>query len=122
MFIPPEHIKPKAESTSEAASKIRLKASHLLIDHELAAQAFKSEPNVCLVYYKDRQALLLAPPSDDLFKKLHKASQHMLKDRNLKGDKTIALHEIIIDHQLDDSDRDLEYEFQVNLGILNVKL
>ena len=55
-------------------------------------------------------------------KKLHKAKQHMLKDRNLKGDKSIALHELLIDNEIDSTDRDLVYDFQPGLGILNIKL
>ncbi len=35
----------------------------------------------------------------------------MLKSRNLKGDKTISMYEIIIGNDLDDADRDLEYEY-----------
>ena len=58
----------------------------------------------------------------EVFKKIHKAGQQMLKDRNLKGDKSIALHEILIDHQIDETDRELTYELAPGMKILNVKL
>jgi len=122
MFIPPNRLKDKFESTSNKGSNVRLKASHLLIDHEVAAEVFGDELNVHVVYYADRHTLMIAAKSDALFKQLHKANQHMLKDRNLKGDKTIALHEILIDHEINDTDRDLAFELQKGLGILNVKL
>jgi hypothetical protein len=99
-----------------------LKASHLWIDREIAQQVFGVDHNVYLVYYPDRRTMMIAPSSDDLFKSLHKGSQHILKDRNLAGDKTIALHELLIDNLVDATDRDLDFEWQAGLGILNVKL
>ena len=122
MFIPPNRLKNNFESNSKVGSKVRLKSSHLLIDHEVAATIFGQDLNAHLVYYPDRRTLMVAPKSDELFKQLHKANQHMLKDRNLKGDKTIALHEMLIDNDINDIDRDLAYEYQEGLGILNVKL
>ena len=122
MFIPPSHLKDNFGAGKETKSMVRLKSSHLLIDHEIAVEVFGDDFNVHLVYYADRKSLLIAPKSDDLFKQLHKANQLMLKDRNLKGDKSIAIHEILIDNQVDDSDRDLSYELEAGLGILNIRL
>ena len=122
MFIPPNRLKDSFDPTPNIGSKVRLKSSHLLIDHEVASEIFGSDLNAHIVYYSDRLTLLVAAKSDELFKKLHKAKQHMLKGRNLKGDKTIALHELLIDNEIDDTDRDLAFEFQPGLGILNIKL
>jgi hypothetical protein len=44
----------------------------------------------------------------------------MLKDRNLKGDKAIAIHEILIDHELDPTDRELPF-FEED-GIMKITL
>ena len=124
MFIPPQHLQ-NTKSDSElipTSSKIRLKSSHLLIDNEIVKQTFGEDLNVYVIYYPERHSLMIAPVSDAIFKSLHKAGQQMLKNRNLKGDKSIALHEILIDHQIDETDRDLEYELQKGLGILNVHL
>ena len=122
MFIPPSKLKANFKPDPPSGSKVRMKACHLLVDQEVAVEAFGNEQNVYVVYYPDRKALMIAPVSDEVFKNLHKAGQQMLKDRNLKGDKTIALHEILIDHQLDETDRDLDYELQPGMGILNVQL
>ena len=122
MFIPPNRLKDNFDSTASVGSKVRLKSSHLLIDHEVASEVFGNDLNAHVVYYSERRTLMVAPKSDELFKKLHKANQHMLKERNLKGDKTIALHEMLIDNEIDDTDRDLAYDLQPGLGILNVKL
>lgn len=122
MFIPPNKLAKNLRQQAASGSKIRLQSSHLLIDREVAVSAFGDQANVHIVYYPERHSLLLAPVLDETFKNLHKAGRFMLKDRNLQGDKSVALHEILIDHQVDNSDRDLVYEFQSGLGILNVQL
>jgi hypothetical protein len=45
-----------------------------------------------------------------------------LKSRNLQGDKTISLQEIIIDNDLDDTERDLVYMHQPGVRMLHVSL
>lgn len=122
MFIPPKKLISNIEKPSSIDVKVQLKASHLLIDREIVDQIFGSDQNVYVVYYASRRTLMIAPVSDDLFKQLHKASQHMLKDKNAKGDKTIALHELLIDNEINDEDRTLPYECQPELRTLSVKL
>lgn len=122
MFIPPSNYKDSIKTAKKAENKVQLKSSHLVINHKIAKEAFGDQQNVNVVYYSDRHTLMIAPISDEIFKSLHKANKLMLKEKNLKGDKSIALHEILIDHQVDDTDRELVYELQPGLGILNVKL
>ncbi len=122
MFIPPNRLKDNFKPTKEENGQVRLKSSHLLIDHKVATAIFEDDLNVNVVYYADRRTLMIAPKSEELFKTLHKAKQHMLKDRNAKGDKTIALHELLIDNEINSNDRNLEFELQKELRILNVKL
>lgn len=102
-------------------SKVKLKTNHLYIEKELAEAAFGDVAQVYAVYYKAKNSLLLAPMNDEFFPKLHKAGLLMLKSRNLKGDKTISMYEIIIDNDLDDTDRDLVVEFTEGVKLLNVK-
>ena len=122
MFIPPDRLKNNFKSEKEELAAVRLKSSHLLVDREVAAVIFGDDLNVNIVYYPERRTLMIAPKSDELFKQLHKAKQHMLKNKSIKGDKSIALHELLIDHEIDQTDRDLEYILEKNLNILNVKL
>ncbi len=123
MFIPPNDIKKKFDTpTSDTRSKVKLKSSHLYIEGGLVKKVFGEDQNVFVVYYADRNKLMLAPISDDSFKKLHKAGQHILKDRNVKGDKVIALHEILIDNTIATEERDLSYEYQNGMGVLIVEL
>ena len=122
MFIPPNKLRQNFGPASDAGSKVRLKAAHLLIDHQVATEVFGDDANVNMVYYPDRHTLMIAPENDKVFKDLHKTGRHLLKDRNLKGDKSIALHEILIDHQIAETDRDLVFEVLPGLGILKVNL
>lgn len=122
MFIPPKELASQVASASKAASKVQLKSAHLLIDREVVELIFGKDQNVYMAYYESRRTLMIAPISDDLFKQLHKATQHMLKDKNAKGDKTIALHDLLIDHEINSTDRALTYECQPELKILSVNL
>jgi 3'-phosphoadenosine 5'-phosphosulfate (PAPS) 3'-phosphatase len=100
---------------------IRLKNGHLYIDAPVVQQAFGDDPQVSVVYYPERQTLLVAGKSKAFFEKMHETNWVVLKDRNLLGDKTVYLREILIDHDLDDTDRDLEYTLKTT-GILTVTL
>lgn len=122
MFIPPNNIKAQLVKKEESGGPIRLKSSHLLFSQEIVDQVFGEQTSAYMIYYPDRRTLMVAPASDELFKQLHKVTQHIIKDRNMKGDKAIALHEILIDHQLEAVDRDLSFEWQEEMGILNITL
>lgn len=103
-------------------SAIRLKSSHLYLDAALARELFGDANKIDVVYYPERRSLLLCAPDKEFFHKLHKTSLMMLKERNLQGDKTIMLTELLIDHDIDDTDRDLTYDIRAETKILNVEL
>ncbi len=121
MFIPPNHI-PPTKKQQETEALIQLQSAHLLIRYDLAQKIFGKDYNVYTVYYPERNSLMVAPVSDELFKKLHKASQALLKEKNSRGDRTIALHDILLDHQIDPQDRSLAFDYQEGLGVLNIQL
>ncbi|GAB3021393.1 hypothetical protein [Spirosoma pulveris] len=100
---------------------ICLKNSYLLIGASVAKEAFGDDLQVSVVYYPDRQTLLVAGKSKAFFEKMHKTSWLLLKDRNLLGDKSLNIREWLIDNDLDDSDRDLHYELKTT-GILSITL
>ena len=108
-------------SIDPTMSQVKLRTQHLLIDAALAAEVFGASAQVHTVFYANQQSLLLAPMEDELFAKIHKTALQMLKSRNLQGDKSISLQELIIDHDLDDSDRDLEFSHQPGIQLLQVK-
>lgn len=100
---------------------VHLKNSYLLIDAAIAQEAFGNDPQVSVVYYPDRQTLLVAGKSKAFFEKMHKTAWVLLKDRNLLGDKSVNIRELLIDHDLDDTDRELSYDLKTT-GILSVTL
>ena len=105
-----------------AEDEVRLRRSHLWLSAEIAENAFSGERQVYCVYYPQRGTLLLAPMSDDAFKTLHECSLVMLKDRNLAGDKSLSLQEIVIDNDLDDTDRPLPYVSRPSVPLLRITL
>jgi hypothetical protein len=72
------------------------------------------------VYYTNRNALLIAASSDDLFKSLHKTSMSMLKHKNGKGDRSFSIQEVLIDNDLNAEDRDLAYIADDTMKILTI--
>ena len=101
---------------------IKLRTQHLWISGDIAGTVFGDLDKVYTVYYPQLHALLLAPMDDEIFPTIHKGDLQMLKTRNLEGDKTISLQEIIIDNDLDDSDRDLVFMHQPGVRMLHVTL
>lgn len=102
-------------------SALLLKNGHLLLSAELAARAFAGEEQIRLVYYPDRHKLLLAAKSDIFFEKMHKTQWLVLKERNPQGDKALLIRDILLDHDLDQDDRAVPFDFQPT-GILCVTL
>lgn len=94
---------------------------HLLIGAELAKSFLADSTHINMVYYAQRHTLMLAPAADELFKGLHKTSMQMVKNKNLVGDKTISLEELLIDNELNDMDRPLDYKLDA-MNIMQVFL
>lgn len=122
MFIPPQKLKDTFNPNTQQDSQLRLQASHLILAADFAKEAFGDNLNVFTAFKADEKMLMIAPIQDFAFKKEHKAVQQMLKNRNAVGDKSIALHEFLIDNQLDETDRELTYELAPDSKILTVKL
>lgn len=102
--------------------QVRLHRQHLWLSADVANNAFAGGRQVYVVYYPKRKSLLLAPMADDAFKQLHECALVMLKDRNLAGDKSLSLQEIIIDNDLDETDRPLAFTAAPGLQMLQVSL
>lgn len=115
-------LTPATAETQTDQAAVSLRRQHLLLSAAIAEQAFGPDRQVYTVYYPNLKMLLLAPMSDELFKQAHDCSLIMLKDRNLNGDKSISLQEIIIDHDLDGSDRALPFTGAPGLRMLQVQL
>lgn len=101
-------------------SELNLKSQHIIVYQPMVEKLLCGETHVLLKYDTAEKVLLMAPASKSEFKLAHKAAQHMLKEKNLKGDKSIAIHEILIDHELDENDRALS--FSEEEGIIKLSL
>jgi hypothetical protein len=104
-------------------SKITLKTSHIYIDSELVKIIFGDIHYAYIEYLKDRKTLMVTPVSSQWFLKLYeKPTQFLLKSRNLKGDKTLAIREILIDNDLDMTDKDLKFEIIEKTKLIKIDL
>ena len=103
-------------------SSIALKSSHVYLSADLAQKIFGQVHYAYVSYVQDKEHLLVTPVSSQWFAKMYEPSQFLLKDRNLKGDKTLAVREILIDNELDTSDRELNYEWIEKTNLLKIKV
>ncbi len=104
------------------SSDISLRSSHVLLSAELAKKVFQQVHYAYVTYVKDQRRLLITPVNSQWFVKMYEPTQFLLKDRNLKGDKTLALREILIDNELDSTDRNLEYEWIEKTNLIKVAM
>jgi len=100
--------------------QILLKSCHVIIPYELVKQIFGSVSYAYVSYVSDSQTLLITPVTSQWFAKMHNPGQFLLKDRNLQGDKSIALREIFIDNDLNETDRSLLYEVVTNTNLIKI--
>jgi len=103
-------------------SKVYLKSSHIYLDAELVQTVFGIVHYAYVTYVVEQNSLLITPVSSQWFVKMHKPTQFLLKSRNLKGDKTLAIREILIDNDLDVTDRDLNYELIEKTSLIKVSM
>ena len=120
MFFPKGVV--HAEKLFVADSDVYLEAGHICVKKNVAEKIFGSHGAILSVYYEAEKTFLAAPLNEEVFKIIHKAKQQMLKDKNAAGDKSISVQEILLDHELNNNDRNLEYTAEEALHTLKVKL
>jgi hypothetical protein len=99
-----------------------LKSSHVYLNASLVERIFKSIHYAYVTYVAEQNKMLITPVSSQWFVKMHKPTQFLLKSRNLKGDRTLAIREILIDNDLDTSDRELEYEIVEKTNLIKISM
>jgi hypothetical protein len=105
-----------------AAGDVYLEAGHICIKKNTTEKIFGDETVVLSVFYAKDNTFMVSPSSEELFKTIHKANQQMLKMKNAAGDKSISIQELLLDNDIDESDRNLEFVTEEALHILKVKL
>ncbi len=104
-------------------SKIYLKSTHIYFENDLIENIFNNIHYAYAVYIKKQNQILITPVSSQWFVKMYeKPAQFLLKNRNLKGDKTLAIREIFIDNELDMKDRELKFEIIKKTNLIKVSL
>lgn len=99
---------------------VKLSNGHVIIDQATALALFGDTSQVLWVYYPQRHTLMVATPADELFKSVHKTATSLLKLRNDHGDRSLSVLELILDHDLDDTNRQLEYTADEQMKVLSV--
>lgn len=120
MYLPKETI-PGAKAFM-ADSYVYLEAGHICIKKNIVEKIFGTETVVLSVFYAKDKSFMVAPASEELFRTIHKANQQMLKMKNATGDRSISIQELLLDNELDETNRDLEFDLEETLRILKVKL
>jgi hypothetical protein len=124
MFIPPNKYLDKLvekKQQEKDLGKIFLKNNHLIIANEIVENLFSNVHHVYVSFKPDVKRLFIVPNTDEVFRKLHDPAQQMLKDLPQKNSKSIALHEVLIDNDLADIDRALEYEIREKKQMLVIQ-
>jgi len=104
------------------SAKISLKTSHIYLDNELIEPIFGEIHYAYVTYVAEQRKILITPVSSQWFVKMYKPTQFLLKSRNLKGDKTLAIREILLDNDLNTADRDLKYEIIEKTSLIKVSI
>ena len=102
--------------------KVILKSSHVCLSADLVERIFQAIHYAYVTYVAEQQKMLITPVSSQWFVKMHKPTQFLLKSRNLKGDRTLAIREILIDNDLDTTDRVLEYEVVEKTNLIKITM
>jgi hypothetical protein len=106
-----------------AGSDIYLEAGHICIKKNIAEQIFGAEKIALTAFYTKDHTFLIAPPSEEPFRMLHKVGQSILKMKNATGDVSISIRELLLDNEeIDNNDRDLEYVTENAMHLIKIKL
>jgi hypothetical protein len=97
-----------------------LKSSHVYLNAALVERLFESIHYAYVTYVVKQKTMLITPVSSQWFVKMHEPTQFLLKSRNLKGDRTLAIREILIDNDLDTKDRVLQFEIVEKTNLIKI--
>lgn len=103
-------------------SEVYLKASHIIISPEISSSLFTESDSVFISYKSELNSILVSPLQNAWFKQLHKVEQKILKSKDLKGTKSIAIREMLIDYEISDDNRELHYQINTDKKFLKIQL
>ncbi len=100
--------------------EILLRSSHVYLPNELVEDYFGTIHYAYVIYLPETRKMLITPVNSRWFANLYSPTQFLLKSRNLKGDRTLAIREILIDNDLNMEDRNLIFELEKDLNLISV--
>ena len=123
MFLPPsEYRKKNNKERITAENPVGLRSSHIILHIDIVKSVFKEDKTVYMVYYPERKTLMVAPYFNELFRTMHKAKQYLMKEVANNKENAIPLHGILLDNEIDSSNRLLKYQADEVMNILTVEL
>ena len=101
---------------------VSIKSSHIQLDNSIVSQVFQDIHYAYATYVKTQNTLLITPVNSQWFVKMYEPTQFLLKAKNLKGDKAIAVREILIDNNINQEDRELHFEIIEKTNLIKIEL
>lgn len=101
---------------------VALKSSHVFLESSIVNSVFENIHYAYVTYVREQNRLLVTPVSSQWFVKMYEPTQFLLKSRNLKGDRTLAIREILIDNDIDTRDRILDYELIEKTKLIKIQI
>ncbi|MEP0985097.1 hypothetical protein [Ekhidna sp.] len=102
--------------------QLELRTSHLIIPPNLVEELLDEYATVYVSYKKDLGAILVSPKSNSWFPKLHESLELMVKNKDLHGTKSVSIREVLIDHDIDSSDKMFSATINKEKRILKIEL
>jgi hypothetical protein len=118
MLIP----RPSSGPSRRQLAPLELNASHLRLRADLVQQLLGETPNALIRYEAETKSVWIARADDLAFKTKSGVAQCIVKVKNLHGDCSIAIGEILLDEELPTQDRILRYELQSDPVRLSIPL
>lgn len=100
---------------------ITLSNGHIVIGKEMAETLLEADNNkIAWVFYTAKNTMMIASQKDELFTSIHKATISILKLKNGRGDRSFSIQELLIDKELNDTDRELAHIADEAMKIVTV--
>lgn len=101
---------------------ISLRSCHIIVPGSLVERIFQGSESAFVSYNVDQNKILVSPTSNSWFPKLHQSKEYLIKDKDIHGTKSIGIRELLIDEELQEDDRELSFEVNLEKRFLKLNL
>lgn len=103
-------------------SVIRIQGNHIHISRDVVRSYIGDVPSVLINFNPGNRMLWIAAAHEEhVMRKFSTVQQYILKRKNAEGDRTIAIHDLILDHDIEDSEG-YESHWDAKFHILKIQL